>query len=144
MIKDPDTLIEIRASWNGVEILRGKIQRSFLASGGKSFTAANAAHNLPFMQALAVLNDVLEASAKEGRFKCGSRFLGPLLEAAKSELDWVDYDVISEAKERRDGVAHRGELLPRADCWKHIDIVKAQLVAWGILTGRDLADQNRS
>ena len=67
MIKDPDTLIEIRASWNGVEILRGKIQ-----------------------------------------------------------------------------LAHRGELLPRADCWKHIDIVKAQLVAWGILTGRDLADQNRS
>jgi hypothetical protein len=138
MIKDTDTLTEIQACWNGVENLRGKIQRSLFASigfldGTFPFAAANAAHNLPFMHAMSVLNDVLEAMAKEGRFNCGSRFLGRLLDAAKNDLQWVDYHAIREANRLRVAVAHRGELLPRADCWKHIDAVKAQLVAWGII-----------
>lgn len=133
MIEDPEMLVEIRATWNGVGILRGKIQRSFFASRGKSFTAANIAHNLPFMQVLVVLNDVLEVLAKEGQFNCRSRSLGTLLIAAKDELEWVDYEAISEAKERRNGVAHRGEFLPRGECWKHIDTVKAELIAWGII-----------
>ena len=138
MIKDTDTLTEIRACWNGVEMLRGKIQRSLFASAGTGFgtypfAAANAAHNLPFMHALAVLNDVLVALAQEGRIECKSHFLGTLLDAAKSELDWVDYDAIFEAKDQRNGVAHSGELVPRGDCWKHIDAVKAELIAWGVV-----------
>ncbi len=50
MIKDTDTLTEIQACWNGVENLRGKIQRSLFASvgflgGTFPFAAADAAHN---------------------------------------------------------------------------------------------------
>ncbi len=85
------------------------------------------------MHAMSVLNDVLRALANEGRFDCGSRFLGKLLDAAKDDLQWVDYHAIREANRLRVALAHRGELLPRADCWKHIDVVKAQLVAWGII-----------
>lgn len=138
MIKDTDTLTEIQACWNGVENHRGKIQRSLFASvgflgGTFPFTAADAAHNLPFMHAMSVLNDVLRALAKEGRFNCDSHFLGQLLDAAKDDLQWVDYQAIREANRLRVAVAHRGELLPRADCWEHIDDVKAQLVAWGII-----------
>jgi hypothetical protein len=138
MIKDTDTLTEIQASWDGVENLRGKIQRSLFASvgflgGTFPFAAANAAHNLPFLHAISVLNVVLEALAKEGWFNCGSFFLGALLNAAKDDLQWVDYDAIREANRLRVALAHKGELLPRADCWKHIDAVKAQLVAWGII-----------
>ncbi len=138
MIKDTAKLNEIQACWNGVEILRGKIQRSLFAALGSldgtfPFAAANAAHNLPFMHAMSVLNDVLRALAKEGRFNCGSRGLGRLLDAAKDDLQWVDYHAIREANRLRVGLAHRGELLPRADCWKHIDTVKTQLVAWSVI-----------
>ncbi len=139
MITDTDTLTEIRACWNGVEILRGKVQRSLLASVGMlggtyPFAAADAAHNLPFMHALAVLNDVLEALAKEGVIKCKSHFLRALLAAAENELVWVDYGTISEAVSRRNEVAHRGELVPRGDCWRYVDAVKTELIAWEIVS----------
>ena len=138
MINDANTLTEIRAGWHGLEVLRGKIQRSLFASLGAMggiypFKAADAAHNLPFMHALAVFNDTLEAMKNEGRFKCGTRNLGHLLKAAKHELDWVDYKLIKEAVSKRNGVAHHGELVPRGDCWKFIDAVKSELIAWGIV-----------
>ncbi len=69
MIKDTAKLNEIQACLNGVEILRGKIQRSLFASVGIlggifPFAAADAAHNLPFMHAITVLNEALRALAK--------------------------------------------------------------------------------
>ena len=138
MIKDVDTLSEIKNDWNGVEALRKKLQVSAFASmgmlgGSFPFVLSNAAHNLPFIHALAVFNDTLEAMKNEGRFKCGTRNLGHLLKAAKHELDWVDYKLIKEAVSKRNGVAHRGELVPRGDCWKFIDAVKSELIAWGIV-----------
>lgn len=137
MISDSIALAEIRASWQGVEALRGRVQRALLgafAQGGSSaIFAADAANNLPFVHACAVLNDILGELAREGRFSCKSIFLGRLLAASEEKLPWNDFALIKEGVERRNGVAHRGELLPRGDCWKYIDAIKAELVAWGVL-----------
>lgn len=137
MISDKAALMEIRQSWKGVEALRGRLQRALLGSFAQvaSFVifVADSAHNLPFVHAYAVLNDVLEQLANEHHFKCKSIFLGALLDASKDKLPWKDFAIIKEGAERRNDVAHRGKVLPRADCWRYIDAIKDQLLAWGVV-----------
>jgi hypothetical protein len=137
MISDHATLTEIRQSWKGVEALRGRLQRSLLGSFAQraSFVifVSDSAHNLPFVHAYAVLNDVLKQLENENHFKCKSFFLGALLDASKAKLSWNDFAIIKEGAERRNDVAHRGEVLPRADCWRYIDAIKDQLLAWGVV-----------
>jgi hypothetical protein len=137
MIKDTVALQEVQHSWRGVEALRGKLSSALLGSfaEGASFAifAADAAHNLPFVHACAVLNDVLEQLQTEGHFPCKSIFLGPLLSASEARLPWTNFAVMQEVAARRNGVAHRGDVLSRTDCWRYIDAIKAELVSWRIL-----------
>ena len=137
MIADKAALVEIRQSWGGVEALKNRVQRSLLGSfaEGGSFVIfiADSAHNLPLLHAYAVFNDVLEQLAKEGRFQCKSIFLGALLAASERNLPWKDFALIKEGVDRRNDLAHDGDVLPRADCWKYIEAVREQVVAWGIL-----------
>jgi hypothetical protein len=97
------------------------------------FALLNAAHNLPFIHAYAVLNDVLERLAYEGHFTCKSIFLGELLKRSEQALRWHDFALISAGATRRNDVAHRGQLLDRGDCWKYVDAVKVELSAWGVI-----------
>ena len=92
--------------------------------------AADAAHNLPFMHSYAVLSDVLLQLAREGRFECKNIFLGKLLSESETQLRWINFRLIKEGADRRNDVAHRGEVLPRGDCWRYIDAIKEQLVVW--------------
>jgi len=137
MISDQAALEEFRNSWKGVEALRDRLQGALLGSfaQGASFVifVADSAHNLPFVHAYAVLNDVLKQLAIEGHFQCKSIFLGHLLNASKDKLLWENFPGIKEGADRRNDVAHRGEVLPRADCWKYIDAIRDQLVAWRVL-----------
>ena len=137
MIQDSEVLAEIRASWRGVEVLRGKLQRALLGSFAQGGTfaifAADAAHNLPFMHAYSVLNDVLSQLSREGHFRCKSIFLGALLDASEHSLPWENFSLIKEGTGRRNDVAHRGDVLPRADCWRYVDAVQNQLTKWQIL-----------
>lgn len=138
MIKDPTALAEVQLGWAGVEALRNSLLRSANASvgvigGSFPFVLANAAHNLPFVHAFAVLNDVLEQLADEGRFACKSIFLGALLQKSEKALTWQNYALISVGVSLRNDVAHRGQLLDRGECWKYIDAVKDELTGWGIV-----------
>ena len=138
MIRDSNALAEIQQSWAGVEVLRSTLQVSAAASRGIiggvfPFALSNAAHNLPFIHAYAVLNDVLEQLANEGHFNCKSIFLGELLKKSEQALRWQDFALISAGATRRKDVAHRGQLLDRGDCWKYVDAVKVELSAWAVL-----------
>ena len=101
MISDQTALKDIRELWQGVETLRGRVQRTLLgsfANGGHSvILIADIAHNLPFIHACAVLNDVLEQLAKQKRFDCKSRFLGSLLDASRDKLHWDDFAIVRDA-----------------------------------------------
>ena len=138
MICDTTALAEVRQSWAGVEALRSRLQVSAFASVGQiggtfPFVLANAAHNLPFIHAYAVLNDVLKQLADEGHFCCKSIFLGELLSKSERVLPWRDFAMISAGAMRRNDVAHRGQLLDRGDCWKYVDAVKVELSAWKVV-----------
>jgi hypothetical protein len=136
MITDKAELDEIRQSWNGVEALKNKVQRALGSSAeGASFIIfiADSAHNLPLLHAYAVFNDVVEQLVKEGKFQCKSIFLRALLAAREKALSWKDFALIKEGVDRRNDIAHRSDVLPRAECWKYIEGIREQLAAWTIL-----------
>ena len=138
MIKDSGILEGIKKDWLGVELLRDKLKRSAYASRGVvggtfPFILANAAHNLPFIHAYSVLNEVLIVLANEGQFECNSIFLAKLLDSSKNNLPWKDHATIVTGVGRRNDVAHRADLLERGECWKYVDAIKSELDSWGII-----------
>jgi len=138
VIRDTNIQKEIQNSWVGVESLREQLQVSAFASqmGGGGifpFKLLNAAHNLPFMFAFAVLNDVLEQLAIEGHFKYKNHFLGTLLNDSKNLLSWCDFALIEKGVNLRNDLAHRGQLLERKECWIYIDAIKTELSTWRII-----------
>ena len=146
MIRDSATLTHVQKSWTGVEALRERLKRSAFASAGViggtfPFALADAAHNLPFIHACSVLNDVLVQLAGEGHFDCKSRFLGALIKESETALPWQDFRLITAGVELRNDVAHRGQLLGRGDCWKYVDAIKLELSAWGILGKKTVGDE---
>ena len=92
------------------------------------------AHNLPFLHACSVLNDALKQLAKEKKFGYQGNMLGKLVRSSESILPWKNYTQICDVVvERRNGLAHRGEVLPRAECWDHIRSIRDELTAWRVI-----------
>jgi hypothetical protein len=136
VIRDATVLAEIRRNWKGVETLRSRLQVSAAASGAHGrfpFALADAAHNLPFIHAYGVLNDVLEQLSDEGHFRRKTFFLGELLRNSRKVLPWRDFALVSAGAKRRTAVAHKGQLLDRGECWKYVEAVEGELRAWGVL-----------
>jgi hypothetical protein len=142
MIANPQALEDLRASWTGVQLLRSKIQRALLGSFamGSPFVLSivDAAHNLPFLQACAVLNDVLARLRDEGYFRSGRvgdgrTPLGTLVSDSERALSWVNYPLIDKIVVHRNDLAHRAVFVSRGDCWRYIDAIEAELVSWGIV-----------
>ncbi len=137
MIKNAAALTEIRQQWGGVRMLRVRVQRltvgSAVASLGSVLTLADIAHNLPFLHACAVLNEVLEQLRDEGAFHCKARTLGALVKASAGSLEWVDLPGVEQMVRDRNALAHGGTLLGRAQCWEYLDLVERQFLAWGIM-----------
>lgn len=144
MITDEEALSELRDLWAGMLRTRAKVKSAIASSlgapGAMTFMIADLAHNLPFIQAFSVLNDILLRLREEGHFKCKSFFLGALLNASKKVLEWIDFELILEGVDRRNDVAHRGEILARRECWRCISAIEAELQAWGIIPGLDESD----
>jgi hypothetical protein len=146
MITDPTRLAEVRAAWQGFERLEGTIRTSIgaaVAQGGVSAVfAADAAYNLPFVHACAVLNDALVQLRDQREFTCGTinnerTTLGALVNAVtparNPRLTWLDEALIKEIVDARNDIAHRGRILPRADCQRYNNHIRDQLTAWTIL-----------
>jgi len=139
VIANPQALEDLRASWDGVRQLRQKIysavMHGVIASPGLIFIA-DAAHNLPFLHACGVFNDVLEQLRDEGHFRCSKRELGALVRASRKVLPWrrMNYLLIrKEIVKCRNDLAHHAAIVPRDDCWRYIDAIEAELVHWGIV-----------
>ncbi len=137
MIQDPAVLKDIQKSWDGVSLLRKKYKGLALGSivmgGTPAIYLADAVQNIPFIFACSVLNDTLLQLKREKHFKCKSFFLGALVKDSATILPWCNYALIDELVGKRNDLAHRSQLLPRLDCWKYIDAIREQLVAWRIL-----------
>ena len=137
MISDPIALQELKKSWNGVRELRSKVQRGVLGSFAQGASAiiliADIAHNLPFIHACSVLNEALLQLRDEKHFTCKHFFLGALMDASKAQLPWADFKLVKEGVDRRNDIAHRGDIISRSECWKYIDAIERELVKWKIV-----------
>jgi hypothetical protein len=133
MTDDPLTLEKLRTDWHGVRLLRSKIDRVIKGSatlpGSFTLLIADAAHNLPFLQACAVLNDALAYL----RGVNPRTPLGSLVKAHRDALSWVNYQLIKKIVCDRNALAHRATFVSRGTCWRYIDAIEAELVAWGIV-----------
>ena len=138
MIRDATALGEVRAEWQYVTGARDLIARNLAAahpgiSGmGQSHEFRNLSYNLCLLFAYSVLERVLRELRDEGIFS-SSKELGALMANSKTVLPWQDYSKADEGRERRNDVAHRRHILERADCWKYIDAIEDELVAWGVV-----------
>ena len=138
MIRNSVTLAEIQREWSGVDALREQIQRSTFISNGYTggihpTPLVNTAYTLPYIHAFSVLNMVLEQLKSEENFDCNSHILADLLQCSEKALPWCNFKLIRAGVKLRNNVVHRGLPLERADCWKYIDAVNAELSAWKIL-----------
>jgi hypothetical protein len=95
-------------------------------------TRPEESYNLPFVLAYALLDQVLAQLSDEGHFKA-SWLLGARMEAAKRVLPWQGYALIDEGKNRRNDLAHKGEMLSQAECRRYITAIGAELRAFGVL-----------
>jgi len=138
LIEGKTVLTEVRQNWAGVDALSEKLRRHAVGSmgliGGRfPFVLADAAQNLPFLHAYGVLDIVLRQLEAEGYFTCARKSLGHLLAASESAFYWKAFALIDEGHKRRNEIAHEGQLLNRGDCWRYIDAIRDQLLAWGII-----------
>jgi hypothetical protein len=139
MLTDALALSELRDSWRGVEALRDKVSGALLgafATGGTfAIFAADAAHNLPFVHACTVLEMSLRQLKVEGHFPSTKTRpqLGHMIDESKGQIPWKDVGAIKVAVSRRNDLAHKADVLPRKECWKHIDAIREELVGWGIV-----------
>jgi hypothetical protein len=138
MITDPVTLAELQSLWNGVRSFQQRIRNNtvFAFGGGGGIGATNLgrlAHNLPFLNGCAVLNDALLALRDQGVFTCRSFFLGALHKESKSVIPRVDWALIHEVIDKRNDLAHKSIVVPIDDCLRYVDAIECELEAWGIL-----------
>jgi hypothetical protein len=141
MIKDPAVLAEIRADWGEVRAMRGRLAGTTLAAhafsdGGNLAISrlGNVVHNLPFLLASEVLKRAVRQLRNENAFSAGSSDnMVKLMDAARSQLSWRDWQALRDGVDRRNEIAHDGTLHDRATCDRHMDAIEAQLVAWGIV-----------
>ena len=90
MITDAAELAKIQLDWAGVEkmrvILLASANLAMSGGGVVPFTLMDAAHNVPFLHAYGVLNNVLRQLKTEGHISCSSIDLRPLVNASELVL----------------------------------------------------------
>jgi hypothetical protein len=107
-----------------------------VSAGSNPLVAGNfarIAYNLPLLLAFDAMHGALLAARNAGHFACGNDYLGPLMDAARSHLPWIDWQALRDGVRRRNRVAHDGELYGADQCIEDVQRVEAQLVAWGII-----------
>lgn len=137
MIQDQSVLQNVRAEWAFVRRAQNMMALGHNASivGGFPTTEdfKNASYSLCLLFAFSVLERVLIQLRDEGMFNCTSGQVGTLMAASRSNLAWVNFALVDEAREARNKVAHHYRWPERRDCWRYLDAIEAELKAWQII-----------
>ncbi len=138
MIKDRSRLVVYQKEWNSVREFQNKIQRHLSAAstgigGVVSHDLRDISHNLVLLFAFSVLEDVLKQMEAEGIFNEKRNVLGKLMNSSRTVIPWSDYDLVDEAREKRNGIAHEQNLIYRVDCWKYVNAIENELVSWRLI-----------
>jgi hypothetical protein len=132
----PVDLASITVQWSGAERMLARVRGMVVSAGSNPQTAGNfarIAYNLPLLLAFDAMRGALLAARDAGHFACGNDNLGPLMDAEKNALPWIDWQALRDGVRRRNRVAHDGELHSADQCIQAVQQVEEQLAAWGII-----------
>jgi hypothetical protein len=138
MIKNQEKLLAYQKDWNGVRGLQNRIQALLNApltgiGGFVPHGLRDISHNIVLLFGFSVLEDVLKQLRDEDQFNEKSNMVGKLMFASRDFISWSDFELINEAREKRNDIAHDQKIIYRDDCWKYIDAIETELVSWGII-----------
>lgn len=140
MIEDPAILAHVRAEWEAVRRSKDCVALN-LASAmggidgiGQSHRFRNLAYALCLLYAFSVLEQVLVALRDQGAFVSRKSQLGSLMVKSKGILPWQNYELVDQGRIKRNEIAHQQAVIERADTWRFIDAIEAELRAWQIVT----------
>ena len=109
----PADRASITVQWSGAERMLARMRGMVVSAGSDPPTAGNfarIAYNLPLLLAFDAMRGALLAARNAGHFACGNDHLGPLMDAAKNALPWIDWQALRDGVRRRNRIAHDGEL----------------------------------
>jgi hypothetical protein len=138
MIRDKNVVAQIVQEWATIRSLV-HWSRSYIGSGGVFIneTPPDEFYNLPLVLAYSTLDDVLGQFINEGSFPCrkpGCFKLGEKMESAKHAIKWLNYALVNQGRDARNGLAHRNTLVAKNDCLRYIEAVGAELKGWGLIS----------
>jgi len=144
MIQDMPTLERLRKEWEGVRSNHRKIRSAISVTGASAAIGAvslltrpqglaDLCQSLVVVLAYGVLERTLEAIRDESHFSSNARFLGGIMEDSQQTINWINFALVNEGKNKRNDIAHRSEILPRAKSEEYIDAIEAELRGWGVL-----------
>ena len=135
MIRDPQAKLEIAQDWSVVRKLCEGSHRQYQSENGSFINESRAedSYNLPLVLVYCVLDTCLDELVAQGVFSCTTWKLGPKMKASRGALPWKDYDLVDTGRDRRNDLAHRAKLQPKAECLRYIQAVENELTVWGIL-----------
>lgn len=84
--------------------------------------------------AFSVFETTLKQLRDERIFNEHRNGLKALMYSSQQYIPWQDFDLIDEAREDRNKVAHDQEILERGECWRFIDGIENELVAWNVVS----------
>lgn len=139
MITDPVVLADLQAAWATVRSSQDRVARNLAAGSGGigsigvSHEFRNLAYALCLLFAFSVLEQVLLALRDQGTFGSQRSQLGSLMAASRAVLPWHDYPLVDQGRDSRNQIAHQRALIERAETWRFIDAIEAELRAWQIV-----------
>ena len=141
MIQDHIIKHEIEEEWKCVRSFQSRIQAHLNASGGIGSIGAthqlrNISHNLTLLFAFSVLEKTLKQFRDEDVFLENRNGLKALMNSSRSTIVWQDFSLVDVAREERNKVAHDQVILDRSECWKYIDCIETELVAWQVIPAK--------
>ena len=141
MIQDSTKKQEIEDDWKGVRSFQSRIQAHLNISDGMGTVGAthqlrNISHNLVLLFAFSVLETTLKQLRDEKVFKEKSNRLKALMHSSKSSIPWQDFDLIDDAREDRNKVAHDKVIIERDRCWGYIDGIENELILWKVVSNK--------
>lgn len=136
MIEDLQFRSDVTVKWNAIRSLCHDSHRQYAAGGAIiNETRPAEAFNLPFLLAYALLDELLDQYGSENGIAFRRRaHLGEKMASLQTVLTWSEYAQIDEGMHRRNDLAHRAELLPKAECLRFIKAIDRQLSSWGMVS----------
>jgi hypothetical protein len=131
-----DELQSFGEQWTVIRRFCSGSHRQWMTPGGTLVdeTPPESFYNLPAVLACSLLDEVLSSLAGQGAFSVAPRaMLGAKMEASKAAIPWIDFEAVKAAKDQRNNLAHKGKLIPSAECLRIVEAIAAELRAWGAI-----------